>query len=221
MQTYIQMEKRTIAGIVRAQYLDHVEKKGITPTLRVLSFIMLWVLLTLAWVYPEASKIVFSTLWTMENHILPKMVACMVSIFFAPLFFDHVRYMISSFEKKSHHDSIWGVPVIEIVGYLFDNGNFPRDSVCDVFAITRKDYSEIVEVLDIHNILVRGENNSRVLNPLMPREMVVNVLMWGDKKEIASMIGKTFDFFSSIGDKIREHLSPSLPAPRFERRKIG
>ena len=35
------MEKRTVAGIIRAQYLDHVEKKGITPTLRVLSFIML------------------------------------------------------------------------------------------------------------------------------------------------------------------------------------
>ena len=157
----------------------------------------------------------------MENHILPKIFGATALIFMYPVFFEHIRYLISQLQKKTHHDSIWGVPVIEIVGYLFDNGNFARDSVCDTFAITRKDYSEIVEVLDIHNILVRGENNSRVLNPLIPREMVVNILMWGDKKEIASMIGKTFDFFSSIGDKIREHLSPSLPAPRFERHKIG
>lgn len=41
MQTYIPMEKRTVRTIVRSQYLDHIEKKGITPTLRVLSFVML------------------------------------------------------------------------------------------------------------------------------------------------------------------------------------
>lgn len=106
MQTYIPMEKRTVVRIIRAQYLDHVEKKGIIPTLRILSFIFLGMVLALAWVYPEISKVVFSTLWTMENHILPKMTACMVSIFLAPLFFEHVQYLISSFEKKSHHDSI-------------------------------------------------------------------------------------------------------------------
>lgn len=221
MQTFIPMEKRTITRIIRSQYLDHVEKKGMIPTLKVLAMILAGIFAALSWTYPDISRDIFNVLWTMENYILPKMFVSLFFIMMSPVIFDHVRYLIFSFEKKTHHDSIWGVPVIEIVGYLFDNGNFPRDSVCDVFAITRKDYSEIVEVLDIHNILVRGENNSRVLNPLIPREMVVNVLMWGDKNEVASIIGKSFDFFSSIGDKIREHLSPSLPAPRFERRKIG
>lgn len=69
------------------------------------------------------------------------------------------------------------MPLVEIVGYLFDNGNFPREDVCNKFAIARSDYSEIIEVLDHHNILVRSENNSRVLNSLMPRETIVDMLL--------------------------------------------
>ena len=34
MQTYIPMEKRTVMRIIHSQYLDHVEKKGILPTMR-------------------------------------------------------------------------------------------------------------------------------------------------------------------------------------------
>lgn len=220
MQTYIPMEKRTVMRIIHSQYLDHVEKRGIFPTMRALWLVFLGTILGLSWSYPHISSVFFNTLWTMENHILPKIFGATALIFMSPVFFEHIRYLISQLQKKTHHDSIWGVPVIEIVGYLFDHGNFSREDVCNNFAITRKEYSEIVEVLDIHNILVRGENNSRVLNSLMPREMVVNILMWGDKKEVASIIGKSFDFFASIGDKIREHLSSPLPSHRFERRKI-
>lgn len=75
MQTYIPMEKRTVIRIVRSQYLDHVEKKGIIPTLKIIAIAIMSVIIAAAWSHPEASKIFFGTLWSMENHILPKMIA--------------------------------------------------------------------------------------------------------------------------------------------------
>lgn len=34
MNTYIEMEKRTVLKILKTKYLDHVEKMGILPTLK-------------------------------------------------------------------------------------------------------------------------------------------------------------------------------------------
>lgn len=109
---------------------------------------------------------------------------------------------------------------MEIVGYLFDFGKFPREEVCNTFAISRSEYAEILEALDHNNILVRGENNARILNPLMPRETVVDILLGGEKAKYANLIGKTFDFFGSIMEKIRTSLPSRTPARRFELRKL-
>lgn len=220
MQNFIPMEKRTVARIIRSQYLDHVEKRGVLPTLKTITLMISWFIFAIAWTYPDIATAMIYNIWSMENHIVPKTIGALVAAMSSPLFFENLRYVISSMNKKTPHDSIWGVPLVEIVGYLFDNGNFPRESVCNLFAISRSEYAKIVEALDFHNILVRGENNGRVLNPLMPRETVVNILLGWDKQKYGNLIGKTFDFFSGIMEKIKTSLPSPTPRRRFEIRKL-
>lgn len=211
--------KRTISGILFSQYLDHIEKRGIMPTIKMILIVIIWLLIVLCWVYPEASSEIIKAAMRMKNYIIPKMIVVFASIFSAPALFFYSRQYIHQLSRQTPHNSIWGVPLVEVVGYLFDNWNFPRDQVCDLFAISRSEHAEIVEVLDAQNILVRGQNNSRVLNPLMPRETVVNILLWGETVKYASMIGKTFDFFAAIREKIQGTLS-SIPSPAERRFKL-
>jgi len=105
---------------------------------------------------------------------------------------------------------------VEIVGYIFDNESFPRDEVMAAFAISRSQYTEIAKLLDKNNIFVRGENNGRVLNSNLTRQMIVDILMGGGDRR-AEIIGDRFDFLQDLRDKVS---SLFTPAPRFERRKI-
>lgn len=220
MQNLIPLEKRTVLRIVRSQYLDHVERKGILPTLKILALVVAGALLAVSWSYPEAARVAFSTLYNMENHILPKAIGVLAAFLASPVIFEHARYVLSSLNKKTPHESLGGVPLVEIVGYIFDNGNFPREEVCNTFAISRSQYTEIKDVLDYHNILVRGENNGRVLNTLMTRETIVDILLGGEKAKYGNLIGRTFDFFAGVYEKIKTSLPSRTPGRRFELRKL-
>lgn len=106
MQTFIPMEKRTVPRILRSQYLDHVEKRGIIPTLKVIGLGLLGALLLLAWTYPDSASTIFSTLWSMENNIIPKTIGVLTSFLASPMFFDHAKYLLLSLNKKTPHASI-------------------------------------------------------------------------------------------------------------------
>ena len=106
MQKLIPLEKRTVVRIVRSQYLDHVEKRGILPTLKVLAGIMAGVVLAISWAYPAAARVAFSTIWTMENYIIPKMAAVLAAFLASPLIFKHTRHIVSLSSKKTPHASI-------------------------------------------------------------------------------------------------------------------
>lgn len=106
MQNLIPLEKRTVVRIIRSQYLDHVEKRGILPTMKVVAGIMAGAVVAVSWAYPHAAEVAFTTIWNMENHIVPKMLAVLAAFMASPLIFEHARDIVSLRSKKTPHASI-------------------------------------------------------------------------------------------------------------------
>jgi len=80
-------------------------------------------------------------------------------------------------------DSIDGIPRLELLDHLFTVGTFKRDDVENKWKIPRYRVTEISKKLEDLGVLVRGENNARVLNTDFTRE------------DIASMIDGKKSFF--------------------------
>jgi len=216
MPTYIEMEKRTPYTILRTKYLDHIEKHGILPTLRHAGTGLAAVIVGFWWSYPDSAINIFWAIFGIGNFLILKVIMVAFLFFGFPAIFDSIMDEVSERIEKTDWAKIWGVSVVEIVGYIFDNESFPRDEVMAAFAISRSQYTEIAKLLDKNNIFVRGENNGRVLNSNLTRQMIVDILMGGGDRR-AEIIGDRFDFLQDLRDKVS---SLFTPAPRFERRKI-
>ena len=219
MTTFIQMEKRTIYGILKTKYLDHVEKEGVYPTIKIF-LIWFWSFMgALVWSYPDTFGKMVGIILQMWNFIIPKTVTVLFIFLALPTVFEEIRGEISEKVKKDDTAKIWGVSVVEIVWYIFEHGDFVRSQVMENFAISRSDYSEIVDLLDKNNILIRWENNSRVLNPGMTREIIANILMGKDENKYGEIIGDRHNFFDNLKGRITSLLS-SEKEERWKKTKI-
>lgn len=111
-------------------------------------------------------------------------------------------------EKKDESDIplFYGIPVVELVEYLFSgDGSFRRDDVEAQFAIPRNRFDEMAKKMDSVKIFVRGENNSRKLNPSFSRGDVSSILF------SAVEVGEVRPLFRKISDGVYTR-DPSLPS---------
>lgn len=77
-----------------------------------------------------------------------------------------------------HRDSneLEGIPHSELLHHLFTERSFKRNDIEDKFLIPRYKVQELGESLERVNVLVRGENNSRVLNDDLSRADVSEII---------------------------------------------
>lgn len=71
---------------------------------------------------------------------------------------------------------IRGIPVSEIVDHLFSEKSFKIKDVQEKLAISRGNYDFLSKGLEECGILVRGENNSKIIDKEFSREQVVSIL---------------------------------------------
>lgn len=218
--TYIQMEQRTIYGILKTKYLDHVETSWIYPTIKIFLIGVAVILGGLIWSFPETVWGWVGDFFWAWNYLFPKILILLFVFFAVPVVFRDLKEWVSEIQKKDDWAKIWGVSVVEIVWYIFEHNNFPRDEVIENFAITRSQYSEIVNLLDKNNILIRWESNSRILNPKMTRQIIADILMWKDEKKYGEVIGDKHDFIDGMKDKITSLLSQEKEE-RWKKKKIA
>ena len=81
-------------------------------------------------------------------------------------------------EKKGNQYTYEGIPLDSFVTYLFEKQAFTTDAMKDL-ALSQRKWARIADALENGDILRRGENNSRVLNPDATREIVVRQLRDG------------------------------------------
>lgn len=106
----------------------------------------------------------------------------------------------------SEDERFYGIPVVELVEYIFSGRGFVRSEVERRFGIPRNKFDEMAKKLDEVKIFSRGSNNARVLNPDMSREDVSSILFRAaETGEIRPLIRETENGFSH---------TPSMPALR-------
>lgn len=107
---------------------------------------------------------------------------------------------------ESDEPLFYGIPVVEMVEYIFSGRGFVRSDIERKFAIPRNKFDEMAKKLDEVKVFVRGSNNSRTLNEDMSREDVSSILFSAAYSgEVRRLVRKVENGFSH---------TPSMPALR-------
>lgn len=77
-------------------------------------------------------------------------------------------------KRSGNQHTYYGIPVEEIATYLIEQKAFPVSAQSSL-GITQPTWRKIAKELEAHNILVRGENNSRVLNTITREQLVTQL----------------------------------------------
>lgn len=84
-----------------------------------------------------------------------------------------VRYLFGTQTKvNSNQHTFHGVAVPDLADYVFRTKSFTTDAERDL-GLAQRQFRKIAAALEDQKILVRGENNARVLNPTITREQFV------------------------------------------------
>ena len=128
-------------------------------------------------------------------NFFPVKFACSVFLWFVVL-----PRVLKRFKRENNGCLIEGIPVDELLDHVFTYGNFKRDDAENLFAMPRNRYKDLIDRMDALGIFVRGENNSRVLNPELSRQEVA-ALVKGERSYVT---------LSEIRERVAEFLSPPL-----------
>ena len=100
----------------------------------------------------------------------------------------------------------YGIPVVELVEYMFSGRGFVRSDIERIFAIPRNKFDEMAKKLDDVKVFVRGSNNARIPNPEMSREDISSILFAAAASgEVKRLVRKVENGYSH---------TPSMPALR-------
>lgn len=85
-----------------------------------------------------------------------------------------------------------GIPIIELVDYLFTSSSYSRNEFCERFAVSRKVFDDLASGFDKIGVFIRGANNSRVLNSEYSRGDISSIITRASEiGEIRPLIRKT------------------------------
>lgn len=143
-------------------------------------------------------------LWDM---VFLKIVVSILIVWKFSAFISLWNYIEEWFEWMTVKDTRewYGVPITEIVEYLFLNKNFPRQNIMDLFWVSRSTADIMASEMERVKILIRWENNGRVINPEMGRSDIVSILsknVWG---ELQTLFRKVDGWFSHAPSLSKEN----------------
>lgn len=79
-------------------------------------------------------------------------------------------------QEIENGSTLEGIPVVELLDHLFEKESFKREEVENKFGIPRNRYTTLAIKLENIGVLIRGENNARVLNTEYSRADVAAIL---------------------------------------------
>lgn len=202
--------KRTINNIIYNKFLDNLETATFKDLFNVIIILIFTALISFIMIYPVEILDFIKNILKMNNFALIKIFS---SYMFVRNFWNlrnTIIKIINDITLKDK-DTIEWVPTIELIDYLFEHKTFKRSDIEEIFWMPRNRFDVMAKRLDELWILIRWENNSRILNEDMTRQQIVKILMWS---EFAKNINpKSF--------KISENTFTFEPAKKFLKEKIN
>ena len=87
-------------------------------------------------------------------------------------------------QEKEPKDAIDGVEKSDLISFLLKNKWFPFINAKMQFGINPKEYKKIGDNLERIGVLIRGENNARILKENITREILENIFNCSDSNDL-------------------------------------
>lgn len=214
---------RSVTSILVSKILDVLESSTLSQIFSGFLLIIASVIITVVLTYTDDSVEAFRAILTWENAIIAKGTVVTLFVFnfsrllaFILWWFESGIGMGAMSGSVRTIDSIDGIPRLELLDHLFTVGTFKRDDVENKWKIPRYRVTEISKKLEDLGVLVRGENNARVLNTDFTREDIASMIdgkkSFFDIKVFTRKVENGYSHRPS-GWEIMERVSPFVTRP--------
>lgn len=182
---------RTARSIMREKALDLLERTELSEMARVSAAVVSSVAITAALAYPQDVGGLLRDVAAWQNWLLPKAAASAAVCFNFRRIVTACASVADSVPQEKPRKAVCekrlgtleGIPHEEFAHHLFTYGRFSVADADVVFGLPRARYSALAKKLEEIGVLVRGEKNSRVLNPDFGRSDLASVLDGCEKAE--------------------------------------
>lgn len=199
-------EARTFAGIFKSKAMDVLESNRIADLASTGVKTSVAVAVAAALLDPQNSAELAKQALAWNSYAVPKSAAGFSAVMYWRAWYFPAKSaaaaLVSKFSGRAGSvtepeprdvPEVFGLPVSEVADFLFEKKAFPRDAFCERFKASREVHASIAKRFDELRIFVRGENNSRVLNP--------KVGMWFTVAALESAEGEpTVPPFDELGE---------------------
>lgn len=192
MQT--QNQPQTVKSVFQQKFTNYLAK---TPLKKPLALVV--ISYAIAW--PESALDAAHAVLVAKSYFLPKVLFAAVLIYR----WRYVRKIAKSLHnKKKCKQNIEGIPATELIDHLFEFESFKRTDVLGKFGIPANRFENIAKKLEELGLLVRGDNNSRILAPGTSREKIAEALGESDgSAETIKVPIKIFHFGNPLRRKVK------------------
>ncbi len=131
-------------------------------------------------------------------------------------------------QKIENGHTLEGIPTVELLDHLFQFESFKREDIEKKFWIPRNRYTTLAIKLENIGVLIRGENNARVLSTEYSRADVAAILEQAESakelKAVFRQVGPTSYTKQPTGkwiiQKVMDAMAPGQSPARFELHKL-
>lgn len=143
------------------------------------------------------------------DYALPKIVVAFFASFYFRLLSHFVAFVVQIAKKAfaKFHESLTrneqerpideetfaGVPIVELVDYMFETRHFKRAELEERFAMSRANIDLTAKRLEELCVLIRGENNARILASDFSRADIVEMFRKAKNPQSLSLIRRMTD----------------------------
>lgn len=220
--------QKTIFSILWAKFLETLERATWEDLFLTSAKLFSWSIISLFLVnIPSASeKLAMAIKW--HDFAICKILGAFIVVFSHKLIISAVKSVyfwildnIPELPKTPvHGPQYFGIPVIELVDYIFSASSYSRTEFCEYFGVSRKVFDDLASGLDKIEVFVRGANNARVLSPNYSRADISSILTRASENgEIRPLIRSTGNGYTHT-PSMPEIVARS-PSPHFVTRPIS
>lgn len=198
--------QKSIFSILYSKFLRYLDETSFFNLFTSFAKVASWLLISLLLVNMPDSQEKLTMLVKWHDFAAIKILTSFILVF-------HIRSIISLWRKilqRIRDDLAWvfqrfeeaqpmyqGIPVSELVDYLFLESAYSRDDFCQRFAVARRVFDDMADAFDTQWIFKRGRNNARILNTEYSRSDIASVLQRASESgEIRPLMRKTESGYS-------------------------
>ncbi len=202
--------KLSIRRVLYARFLRWIDKAPAQAIRKVILRVGTLALFSLAYFAPHFLSGFLTAVFHWNSYRIP--------IFLASLAFTlNIKRLCklskrTSIKKRtSNQHTYHGIPVGEFAIWLLEVKAFKREDAMSKWALSQGQYAKIAEELEKQNILMRGENNARVLREITMENLVLQLrdnfpLVWSEDRQVWAERNGTFERWALSQDFKRRKL---------------